>query len=604
MSAFAGQQELLDDFLTEAGDMLAELDGKLIVLEKSDGDKKQLNDIFRSFHTIKGGAGFLAVSNLVELCHRAENVLDLLRHEKLALTASIMDAILESTKAVNDMFAYLHKGEQPPPADPSLITLLDTIAAGLPAAGKAVHVEQAVTSRGAQATVARAEEPNWEVFYAAISGKQLQTNHDHLRARAKTTARPGATDTSAKKESTIRVDTERLDAVLTLSGEIGLVNNRLKSLRRVICDGLSSADTPRALDEAVSQLDQLIGTLQSAVMKTRMQPIGRLFQKYPRLVRDVARQLGKDVELILSGEETEIDKTLLEDLNDPLVHLLRNAVDHGVESEADRMKAGKPRKSEVKLSARQEGDHVLIEIVDDGKGMSAEVLRQKAIEKGLLRPDEATALSERECLELVFLPGFSTKDQVSDISGRGVGMDVVKTNISRLNGYVVVESTPGVGTTFRIALPLTMAILPVLQVKLAAQTLALPLSLVREILPIQQDALQVVQGRETMVVRGEILPVLSLAALLGWPQKGRPSAGVVTQLTGSSFILAVDGFAGRDDVVIKAMETYQPDGVAGATVSSDGEIVLILDIKKLMDKTTQRKRTLAIGSARPLELAA
>jgi two-component system chemotaxis sensor kinase CheA len=604
MSAFAGQQELLDDFLTEAGDMLAELDSKLILLEKADGDKKLLNDVFRSFHTIKGGAGFLAISSLVELCHRAENVLDLLRHEKLALSASVMDAILESTRVVNNMFAYLHKGEQPPPAEQSLMTMLDAIAAGLPVSTQGERIIERAASVRPTVGNAGVGAPNWDAFYSAISGQRPQSTQELAPVRGKISARSGNLDTSARKENTIRVDTERLDAVLTLSGEIGLVNNRLKSLRRVICDGLSNADTPRALDEAVSQLDQLIGTLQNAVMKTRMQPIGRLFQKYPRLVRDVARQLGKDVELVLSGEETEIDKTLLEDLNDPLVHLLRNAVDHGVESEADRIKAGKPPKSEVRLSARQEGDHVLIEIVDDGKGMSAEILRQKAIEKGLLRPEEATALSERECLELVFLPGFSTKDHVSDISGRGVGMDVVKTNISRLNGYVLVESVAGVGTTFRIALPLTMAILPVLQVKLSTQTLALPLSLVREILPIQQDALQVVQGRETMVVRGEVLPVLSLAGLLGWPQQGKPAAGVVTQLTGSSFILAVDGFAGRDDVVIKAMETYQPDGVAGATVSSDGEIVLILDIKKLMDKATQRKRTLTMAGTRSMELLA
>jgi two-component system, chemotaxis family, sensor kinase CheA len=591
MGAFADQQELLNDFLIEAGEMLAELDSKLIMLEKMPDDTKLINEVFRSFHTIKGGAGFLGVNALVDLCHHAENVLDLLRKGDLQLNPEIMDAVLASTRTVNEMFACLRVGEHPPAADASLIQALETASTGRSLKREITSVTSSMDSANTKTHAQALSSAAWKELYEAVSVQVPTTVRIEGMPQPKATSpRAIPADTAVKKENTIRVDTERLDSVLTLSGEIGLVNNRLKSLRRVICDGLATPDTPRALDEAVGQLDQLISTLQNAVMKTRMQPIGRLFQKYPRLVRDVARQLGKDVELVLSGEETEIDKTLLEDLNDPLVHLLRNAVDHGVEPEGDRIRAGKSAKALVRLSARQEGDHVLIEITDDGKGMNAEVLRQKAIEKGLLRAEDAAALSERECLELVFLPGFSTKEQISDISGRGVGMDVVKTNINRLNGYVVVESTPGVGTTFRIALPLTMAILPVLQVRLADQTLALPLSLVREILPIQQEALQIVKGRETMVVRGEVLPVLSLASLLGWRHSAKPAAGVVTQLTGSSFILAVDGFAGRDDVVIKSLETFQPEGVAGATMSSDGEIVLILDIKKLMDMASQKIR--------------
>jgi len=394
--------------------------------------------------------------------------------------------------------------------------------------------------------------------------------------------RDGDVPTKEAKESTIRVDTDRLDQVLNLSGEIGLTKNRLTHLRSDILQGSTDADTMRDLDQAVTQLDMLVVNLQNAVMKTRMQPIGRLFKKYPRLARDLARQLGKDVELVLSGEETEMDKTMIEDLNDPLVHLVRNAVDHGVETVEGRIAAGKPEKSLVQLGARQEGDHILITITDDGRGMRPEVIRNKAVEKGLITSEVANTLDEKQCLELIFLPGFSTKDEISSVSGRGVGMDVVKTNITKLSGTIDIQSEPGRGTVLTISLPLTLAILPVLILRLGAQSFAVPLSMVREILSIQPDQLQQVSGRATMVVRGEVLPVLSLAQLIGWEQSANPEVGVLMQFGNNSFILSADGFAGHDDVVIKSLDTFRPKGVAGVTMSSEGDIVLILDIKELL----------------------
>ena len=340
-------------------------------------------------------------------------------------------------------------------------------------------------------------------------------------------------DGGGGKDNTIRVDTDRLDQVLNLSGEIGLTKNRLTHLRTDILQGRSDATILRALDESVSQLDMLVVSLQNAVMKTRMQPIGRLFNKYPRLARDLARQLGKDVELVLSGEETEIDKTMIEDLNDPLVHLIRNAVDHGVEDSEKRAAAGKPVKSLVRLGARQEGDHILITIVDDGKGMRPDAIRNKAIEKGLIGPESASGLDDQQSLALILMPGFSTKDEISSISGRGV---------------------------------------------------AVPLSLVREILSISTSEIQQVSGKSTMVVRGEVLPVIPLARLIGWEQSESPEVGVLMQIGTHSFILSADGFAGHDDVVIKSLDTFRPKGVAGVTMSSEGEIVLILDIKELQNE--------------------
>jgi two-component system chemotaxis sensor kinase CheA len=394
--------------------------------------------------------------------------------------------------------------------------------------------------------------------------------------------RAGDVPATEAKETTIRVDTDRLDQVLNLSGEIGLTKNRLTHLRSDILQGHNDADTLRELDQSVSQLDMLVVNLQNAVMKTRMQPIGRLFKKYPRLARDLARSLGKDVELVLIGEETEMDKTMIEDLNDPLVHLVRNAVDHGVETVEERVAAGKPEKSFVELSARQEGDHILITITDDGKGMSPEVIRNKAVEKGLITSEMANTLDEARCLELILLPGFTTKSEISAVSGRGVGMDVVKTNIQKLNGTVNIHSEVGKGSTFSISLPLTLAILPVLVLRLADQSFAVPLSMVREILPVTQGELQQISGKATMVVRGEVLPVLPLAQMIGWGSSEKSEVGVLMQFGNNSFILTADGFVGHEDVVIKSLDTFRPKGVAGVTMSSEGDIVLILDIKELL----------------------
>ena len=424
----------------------------------------------------------------------------------------------------------------------------------------------------------------------------------------RTTDRPGGAPTSARRaeertrENTIRVDTARLDQVLNLSGEIGLTKNRLTSLRADILAGKSDSETLHALDQAVSQLDLLVSDLQNSVMKTRMQPIGRLFQKYPRIARDLARQLGKDVELVLAGEETEVDKTMIEDLADPLIHLIRNAVDHGVEMPAERQAAGKPVKSLVRLEARQEGDHIVLIIADDGKGMSAERIRAKAVEKGLLSEEDANTLDERQSLNLIFLPGFSTKTQISDVSGRGVGMDVVKTNIQKLNGSIEIRSEPGKGSVFIISLPLTLAILPVLLVLLGDQPFALPLSLVREILPIEQSKIREVGGKETLVVRGEVLPVITLARLLGWPLEKQPEYGVFMQTAERSFILGVDSFAGRDDAVIKSLEDFRPKGVAGVTTLSNGQIVLILDMKELLSDLVGHHADMG-GGMRALDFA-
>ncbi|WP_371324718.1 chemotaxis protein CheA [Dechloromonas sp. ZY10] len=635
MSDFSGMEDLLQDFLQEAHDLLSDVDNKLVDLEKNPDDRGLLNDIFRGFHTIKGGAGFLNATELVTLCHLTENLFDRLRNAELGLTPELMDVIMAATQGVRDMFGELAQSVQPQAADSGVISALQGALSGDMPASPQVSAAAPVAVEHEVSRVAAAE-PDWGVLHAAVSGAQaavaipapatvapLQVEpsaqvvvapESEVSAVGQAASpygrrggdRPAPTASAARRtddrgrENTIRVDTARLDQVLNLSGEIGLTKNRLTSLRADILAGKSDPETLHALDQAVSQLDLLVSDLQNSVMKTRMQPIGRLFQKYPRIARDLARQLGKDVELVLAGEETEVDKTMIEDLADPLIHLIRNAVDHGVEMPNERQLSGKSAKSLVRLEARQEGDHIVLIIADDGRGMSAERIRAKAVEKGLISEEEANTLDERQSLNLIFLPGFSTKTQISDVSGRGVGMDVVKTNIQKLNGSIEIRSEPGKGSVFIISLPLTLAILPVLLVLLGDQPFALPLSLVREILPIEQSRIQEVGGKETLVVRGEVLPVISLARLLGWPLRKYPEYGVFMQTAERSFILGVDSFAGRDDAVIKSLEDFRPKGVAGVTTLSNGQIVLILDMKELLADLGQHPD---VGSMRALEFA-
>ncbi|HQX07662.1 MAG TPA: chemotaxis protein CheA [Zoogloea sp.] len=621
MSDFSGMDDLLQDFLVEAGDLLSGVDNKLVDLERAPNDKGLLNDIFRGFHTIKGGAGFLNAAELVTLCHLTENLFDKLRNGELAITPEVMDVILSSTGAVRDMFGYLEQGVQPAAADPHLIESLRLAIAGslsgmVKLAAPARVAAVAPPPPPVPVVAASQDALDWNALFETVTGTApaaaaapvevpapppvpMHQSDEDLAQKSpeqiikaavgrRVTDKPGASgpvgrrDSEKQRDNSIRVDTARLDQVLNLSGEIGLTKNRLNALRSDILNGRSDTETLHALDLAVSQLDLLVSDLQNAVMKTRMQPIGRLFQKYPRIARDLARNLGKDVELVLSGEETEIDKTMIEDLSDPIIHLIRNAVDHGVEETQDRLANGKPEKSIVRLEARQEGDHIVILVADDGRGMNAERLRAKAVEKGLITDEEANTMDERQSYNLVFLPGFSMASQISDVSGRGVGMDVVRTNIQKLNGSIEIRSSLGKGTTFVISLPLTLAILPVLLVRLGEQPFAVPLSMVREILPIEPAEVQEVGGRATMVVRGEVLPIMPLSSLLGWEPVQTPEYGVLMQSAEQSFILAIDSFAGREDAVIKSLDDFRPKGVAGVTTLSNGQIVLILDMKELL----------------------
>ncbi|MFZ5524648.1 MAG: chemotaxis protein CheA [Pseudomonadota bacterium] len=606
MNDFAGMEDLLSDFLLEAGDMLSEVDSKLMDLEKFPEDSKLLNEIFRGFHTIKGGAGFLNATELVALCNITENVFDKLRNRELLLGPELMVALSAATAEVRTMFGSLQQNLQPSEAPRELIDALKAALAGQKSAFPATQSPFTTGSPGGVRSAGH-DVADWDRLYKSLTGTENVAQAgviDDPKIMAATIpgaesdkALPGnpAADipaldagrseddaaAQATAKPTMRVDTDRLDQLLNISGEIGLTKSRLTQLRSDIIQGRIDADTMHELDQSISQLETLVVNLQNAVIKTRMQPIGRLFKKYPPLVSNLAHSLGKDVELLLDGADAELDSALIEDLDEPLLNLLRNAVDMGVETVEERIAAGKPRRSIVELSAHQEGDHILITIADDGRGMRPELIRNKAIAKGLISSEAANSLEQNQCLELIFLPGFAGND---DKHGSITGLDVVKTNIQELNGTINIRSEPGKGTVINILLPLTLAILPVLILRLGEQSFAVPLSLASEILSVTPGKLQLVSGRPSMVVHGKVLPVLPLAQLIGWEQNGTPTVGVLVKSGNNHFVMSVDSVVGQDDVVVKPFDAFRPKGVAAVTMSSEGEIVLILDIKELISE--------------------
>ncbi|APB66253.1 TPA: chemotaxis protein CheA [Pseudomonas aeruginosa] len=751
--SFDADEEILQDFLVEAGEILEQLSEQLVELESRPDDMDLLNAIFRGFHTVKGGAGFLQLNALVECCHIAENVFDILRKGERRVSSELMDVVLQALDTVNAMFDQVREQSEPTPATPELLAALARLAepegaapaepvqappaavppaepaappeapaqsvssditddefeqlldalqgdeapasavAEAPAApagdeisdaefealldqlhGKGKFVPPAVSAEPAQVP-AEAVEPaaaaagddisddEFEALLDELHGKgkfgdvpeaagtpaapaaaapaaapaeqgkapaaaggdeisddEFESLLDELHGKGKfngaseavaaaaavakniaakspaakpvapakaAAARPAAPDRPAasEAETTVRVDTARLDEIMNMVGELVLVRNRLVRL------GLNSGD--EAMAKAVANLDVVTGDLQMSVMKTRMQPIKKVFGRFPRLVRDLARNMKKEINLELVGEETDLDKNLVEALADPLVHLVRNAVDHGIESPEEREAAGKPRVGQVVLSAEQEGDHILLMITDDGKGMDAEVLRNKAVEKGLLERDAADRLTDLECYNLIFAPGFSTKTEISDVSGRGVGMDVVKTKISQLNGTVNVFSQKGSGSKIVIKVPLTLAIMPTLMVMLGSQAFAFPLVNVNEIFHLDLSRTNVVDGQEVVIVRDKALPLFYLKRWLV------PSAAHEEQGEGHVVILSVgtqrigfvvDQLVGQEEVVIKPLGKMLQGtpGMAGATITGDGRIALILDVPSMLKRYARR----------------
>ena len=695
--------EIFKDFLIEAGEILENLSEQLVDLEQSPEDSELLNSIFRGYHTIKGGAGFLAIDPMVTICHKAEDAFNRLRNNEMPVTSELMDAILSATDSLSVMFTQLQDEESPEAADQTIIDAIDLCMNGGQSADQPPQIEQ-TSPEVTRSVVDEIPEQQSDIdaeFEALLDGTvpaptavkdenvsdiitddEFESLLDDLHGKAPAKAEPeppkggditddefesllddlhggGAPEGTTKpkkpaaavqgsdisedefenlldelhgsgngpgekeqavakepakqekvapqaptpapapvkkasavkdkakkknkkaKESMIRVDTQRLDDIMNLVGELVLVRNRLSVLQ-----DLGGDDD---MGRAVSNLDAVTSDLQSAVMKTRMQPVKRVFGRFPRVVRDLARALKKEIDLELHGEDTDLDRNLVEALADPLVHLVRNSVDHGIEQPEDREKAGKPRKGVVSLSAAQEGDHILLEIEDDGNGMDSDMLRGKAVEKGLMNEDEALNLTDSEAFNLIFHPGFSTKDQISDISGRGVGMDVVRTRLNQLGAAITIKSEPGVGTLISIKVPLTLAIMPALMVILGNQRYALPLSMVHEIIELDRNKTNVIDHQEVLVVRNRTMPIFHLRNWLvnspDAPEAPETPQVVSIELDGGRVVgFVVDGLIGQEEIVIKPLGAYVHGvpGFAGASVGGDGKVALILDVAGLM----------------------
>jgi len=595
--------DIAADFILEAQEILDRLGEQLVSLEQSPQDSDQLNAVFRGFHTLKGGAGFLGIQAMVELCHAAEETLGMARSGKATLQAHHFDAAQQSLDYLQSMLDSVSAGEEPGYAPPELIAQFDVngpatpvAAVAAPASGELITDDEFEalldTLHGGAAPTAVAAagkaddgligEDEFEALLDQLHGgavpgaKPVAAPAPLPRAAAAPAAKPAANKPVAEAEHTVRVDTKRLDAIVNLIGELVLSRNRLKTLRARLHD--------EELDRAVSTLDIATARLQSAVMRTRMQPVGKVFSRFPKVARDVARNLKKEVELELIGAETELDRNLVEALADPLVHLVRNAIDHGVETPDLREAQGKPRSGHVRLSAQQEGDYVSIEVQDDGAGIDPERLRQKAREKGLIDPEAAARLTSEECLHLVFLPGFSTKQEVTDISGRGVGMDVVQSRIRELSGQIQIQSELGRGSRFMIRVPLTLAILPTLLVQAGDDVYALPLARVMEVLHAPNTSLGWFDGRAVLDRKSHTLPLVDLRHWLAVaPAASQLLTIVVLQAGEARFGLVVDQVRGREEVVIKPLPKALRGlrGYAGATLIGDGRMSLILDVDGL-----------------------
>ncbi|MDY4340200.1 chemotaxis protein CheA [Xanthomonas sp. LF07-6] len=575
--------DIAADFIIEAQEILDRLGEQLVSLEQAPEDSGQLNAVFRGFHTLKGGAGFLAINAMVELCHAAEETLGMARAGQATLQARHFDAAQQSLDYLQSMLDAFGSGQEPPRAPPELIAQFDAHGDDAPAPAPAKSAAPAPAA--VPATAAAAGD--------LISDDEFEALLDQLHGDAPPTATPQALQPAprapsaapkaaaapvkaAEPEHTVRVDTKRLDAIVNLIGELVLSRNRLKTLRVRLRD--------EELDRAVSSLDIATARLQSAVMRTRMQPVGKVFSRFPKVARDVARSLNKEVELELIGADTELDRNLVEALADPLVHLVRNAIDHGIEAPALREATGKPRGGHVRLSAQQEGDYVSIEVQDDGAGIDPERLRAKAREKGLIDPEAAARLTTEECLHLVFLPGFSTKSEVTDISGRGVGMDVVQSRIRELSGQIQIQSELGRGSRFLIRVPLTLAILPTLLVQAGDTVYALPLARVVEVLHAPRRSLGWFDGRAVLDRQSHTLPLVDLRQWLNIDAPQLPLLTVVVLQAGESRMgLVVDQVRGREEVVIKPLPRSLRGlpGYAGATLIGDGRLALILDVDGL-----------------------
>ncbi|GAA8733357.1 chemotaxis histidine kinase/response regulator CheAY2 [Helicobacter pylori] len=645
-------QEIMEDFLIEAFEMNEQLDQDLVELEHNPGDLDLLNRIFRVAHTIKGSSSFLNFNILTHLTHNMEDVLNRARKGEIKITPDIMDVVLRSIDLMKTLLVTIRdtgsdtnngKENEIEEAVKQLQAItsqnLEGAKEGTKEAPKKENQEEAKKENIKENQENKAKAPTVEnsasdnpladepdLDYANMSTEEVEAEIERLlnkrqeadkerRAQKKQEAKPKQevasktetpktpkTETKAKAkadteenkapsigvEQTVRVDVRRLDHLMNLIGELVLGKNRLIRIYGDVEERYDGEKFLEELNQVVSSISAVTTDLQLAVMKTRMQPVGKVFNKFPRMVRDLSRELGKSIELIIEGEETELDKSIVEEIGDPLIHIIRNSCDHGIEPLEERRRLNKPETGKVQLSAYNEGNHIVIKISDDGKGLDPVMLKEKAIEKGVISERDAEGMSDREAFNLIFKPGFSTAKVVSNVSGRGVGMDVVKTNIEKLNGIIEIDSEVGVGTTQKLKIPLTLAIIQALLVGVQEEYYAIPLSSVLETVRISQDEIYTVDGKSVLRLRDEVLSLVCLSDIFKVDAILESNSDVYVVIIGladQKIGVIVDYLIGQEEVVIKSLGYYLKNtrGIAGATVRGDGKITLIVDVGAMMD---------------------
>jgi two-component system, chemotaxis family, sensor kinase CheA len=576
-------KEIVESFLVETKEILDKLDFDLLELEKRPEDADLLNQIFRSFHTIKGTSGFLGLEKLPQVTHKAEDILNKLRKGEVKLSTHLMDGIILGYDTIKGLLNKIEidKNEEfnTDLANSTLEHIIDEIENGATAS----------EMEGVKNLIDGLDQKSKDLLAEDI--KLFEPKQNQV-AEVKNNDVKKTTQPVTVQENTIRVDVDRLDDLLDIVSEIVLGRNRLSQVNSKFAIENEGTTFSKDFGEVTKQIDLMTTELQLVVMKLRMIKIGKIFNRYPRLVRDLCRDLGKEVELVIKGEDTEVDKNLIEEINDPLVHLIRNSVDHGVEKPEVRTAAGKDAKGTVTLSAGHVGNNIVITIQDDGKGMDPNVIREKAIEKGLVTRERAKEFSRQEMMHLIFLPGFSTAEKVSNVSGRGVGMDVVKTNVAKLRGIINIESEAGKGTKIIIKLPLTLAIISGMIVKALGDFLVIPLGSVIEVLRVNKEQIHSIKGKEVVKLRDSVLPLVTLDYLLAGKSNGKKIEEhdwqyvVEVGIAEKRYGIKVDELIGQQEVVIKSLGSYlgKVDGVAGSTIMGDGTVVMILDIIELFNR--------------------
>jgi two-component system chemotaxis sensor kinase CheA len=590
MSQICEDQELLEGFLTETTELLEKVDDDLLILEKSPGDMEILNRIFRSVHTVKGAASFLEFELLVKVTHRSEDVLNRLRKGELTVNNVIMDVILEGIDLVKLLVDDIRKGTIVERPIAGTIEKLEAVLAdNAPAAAPAVAAE-AAPAEPVQPAESGATEANGSEAVPAPPAPPTPpaSEKDSSAPTVQSAAAKEAASKDASDKSTLRVDVKRVDDLMNQVGELVLERNRMSHLNSD-CLGLTNNDAfADEFGKLVKRISFITSELQMQVLKMRLVPVGNVFRKFPRIVRNLARDLGKHADLQIFGEDTELDRSVVDEIGDPLIHLVRNALDHALESAQEREAAGKPRIGTVTLSARHEGNNIIISIKDDGRGLDPEKISAKALERGIVTADQLASMGPKDIYDLIFLPGFSTKEKVSDLSGRGVGMDVVKTNVRKLNGIIEVKSELGKGSEFILKLPLTLAIIQSLMVEIDGETYSIPLSAVVETLRVKRDEFCSVGGREVLRLRGSALPLMRLRQRFGIPgveEEREFLYVVVVGIAEKRLGLVVTRLLGQQEVAIKSLGNYLAEvpGIAGSTILGDGKVSLIVDPAKLID---------------------